>query len=184
MKKYFFVFILLAAIFIQKNLVAQASFLKGFVVLPENDTLFGEIKTNPKRPAENFKKAAYRKKEGNEIKSYNPTKLKMYLVGSSLFVSKILNNEVVFMHLISGGKLALYEFKEEVPVMNDVKIETDYYMQRGNGELVRIKPNKFKKQVAEMFTEKDEVVLTFPGDDLDMPKIMEWFKLFNGSLAE
>ena len=162
---------------------AQAKYFSGYVILLNGDTLKGEVKKNPKREFDNFAKAAYRKKDGGEIKTFNPTKIKEYNVDGVTFVSRNVNGEQVFVKRLSKGVVNLYESQIEVLQMNDFKVKSDYYMEKGAGEFVKIKSGKFKKQVEEVMADNEEILKALADKKYEYDNIVELFNAYNKSAS-
>ncbi len=162
---------------------AQAKYYSGYVILLNGDTLKGEVKKNPKREFDNFAKAAYRKKEGAEIKTYNPTKIKEYFVDGVTFVSRNVNGEQVFVKRLSKGAVNLYEAQVEVLQMNDIKVKSDYYMEKQSGEFVKIKSGKFNKQVEEVMGDNEEIVKALAEKKYEYENIVELFNAYNKTVS-
>lgn len=166
-----------------KNTYAQAKYFPGYVITLKGDTLNGEIKKNPKRDFDNFAKASYRKKDGSEMKTFNPTKIKEYCVDGITFLSRNVDGEQVFVKRLSKGSVNLYEAQVEVLQMNDVKVKSDYYMEKGAGEFVKIKSGKFKKQVEEVMSDNEEIVKALADKKYEYENIVELFKAYNKSVS-
>jgi len=165
------------------NGLAQAKYFPGYVIMLNGDTLKGELKKNPKREFDNFAKAAYRKKDGSDIKTFNPTKIKEYCVDGVTFVSRNVDGEQVFVKRLSKGTVNLYEAQVEVLVMNDIKVKSDYYMEKEAGEFVKIKSGKFKKQVEEVMGDNQEIVKALADKKYEYENIVELFKAYNKSAS-
>jgi hypothetical protein len=159
--------------------VAQAKYFTGYVILLTGDTVKGEVRKNPKREFDNFTKASFRKKEGSEIKSYSPTKIKEYCVDGVTFVSRNIDGEQVFVKRLSKGSVSLYEAQVEVLQMNDLKIKSDYYMEKQAGEFVKIKSGKFKKQITEVMSDNAEIVKALEEKKYEYENIVELFNAYN-----
>jgi hypothetical protein len=183
-KNIFSITIVLSAIVVafNSNAFAQASYYKGYVILVSGDTLKGEIKMNPKREFDNFTKASYRKSEGSEIKTFNPKKIKEYYVNGVIYVSRNVEGEQVFMKQLSGGLVNLFEAQIEVYQMNELKIKSDYYMEKvGETGPVKIKSGKFRKQVEEVMSDNLEIVKGLQDKTYDYDNIVEVFNSYNKS---
>lgn len=165
------------------NASAQAKYYTGYVIMLNGDTLKGEVKKNPKRDYDNFAKAAYRKKEGGEIKTFNPTKIKEYCVDGIIFVSRNVEGEQVFVKRLSKGVVNLYESQIEVLQMNDIKVKSDYYMEKAAGEFVKVKSGKFKKQVLEIMADNEEIVKALEDKKYEYANIVELFNAYNKSAS-
>ena len=155
---------------------AQANYYKGYVILLTGDTLKGEIKMNPKHELDNFTKASYRKNEGSEIKTFNPKKIKEYNVNGVTFVSRNLDGEQIFMKQLSSGLVNLYEEQVEVYQMNEIKVKSDYYMEKaGEAGPIKIKSGKFRKQVEEVMSDNLDIVKGLQDKTYDFDNIVEVF---------
>lgn len=143
--------VLLFAVIFNCNMIAQPKYSKGYVIMLNNDTLRGEIKTNAKREFDNFIKIAYRKSEGNEIKTFLPKKTKGYMVDSITFISTKIDEELMFVKRLSCDTAAtkIYEAQIQYEAMNDTKVSSDYYIEKENKELVKIKSKKANKLIDE-----------------------------------
>ncbi|MBA3704898.1 MAG: hypothetical protein H0W84_03055 [Bacteroidetes bacterium] len=183
MKNLFFKAIALVAIIVfNSGIYAQVKYYKGYVVMLKGDTLKGEIKKNIKKEFDNFTKAAYRKSEGGEIKTFNATKIKEYHVDGTTFVSRNIEGEQVFIKLISEGVVNLYEAQIEVYQMNELKIKSDFYMEKlGEVGPVKIKSGKFKKQVQEVMSDNEAIVKDLEEKKYDFDNIVEVFNAYNKS---
>lgn len=161
------------------NAIAQAKYFTGYVIMLNGDTLKGEVKKNPKREFDNFTKASYRKKDGSEIKSFTPAKIKEYCVDGTTFVSRNIDGDQVFVKRLSKGSVNLYESQVEVMQMNDLKVKSDYYMEKTAGEFVKIKSGKFKKQVEEAMSDNEEIVKALEDKKYEYENIVELFNAYN-----
>jgi hypothetical protein len=132
-------------------IMAQAVYYKGYVIMLNNDTLKGEVKINAKKQYDNYTKVAYRKREGNEIKTFGPKKIKGYMVDSALFLSRVVENEPVFVKRLSVGDSIghVYELQVQFDQLNEMKVESDYYVEKTNMEFIKIKSKKAIKLVEE-----------------------------------
>ena len=168
---------------VQKNSNAQVKFFKGYVVLLNGDTLNGEIKKNLKKEFDNFTRASFRKSEGGELKTYRPDKIKEYGVDGVIFVSRNIEGEQVFVKRLSKGAVNLYEAQIEVLLMNDLKVKSDYYMEKEAGEFVKIKSGKFKKQIVDVMGDNEEIVKGLEEKKFDYENIVEVFNVYNKPLT-
>jgi hypothetical protein len=182
MKKTFFsLTIVVVAIVMAFNSqsVAQVKYYQGYVIMLNGDTVKGEIKKNLKKEFDNFTKASYRKKDGGEIKSFAPTKIKEYCVDGTTFVSRNIDGEQVFAKRLSKGNVNLYEAQLEVYQMNEIRVKSDYYMEKSAGEFVKIKSGKFKKQVEEAMSDNEEIVKALEDKKYEYENIVELFNAYN-----
>ncbi len=159
-------FIMFGMTFLSSEISAQAKYGKGYIIMLNNDTLKGEIKSNAKRTFDNFTKIAYRKSEGNEIKTFLPKKVKGYYVDSSTYVSKKIDDEVMFAKLLSSTTSTdkIYEVQTQYDSMNETKVATDYYIEKENKDFVKIKSKKSTKLIEEAKAKKKKIEVV----DLDV----------------
>lgn len=159
--------------------VAQVKYYPGYVIMLNGDTVKGEIKKNLKKEFDNFTKASYRKRDGGEIKSFAPNKIKEYCVDGTTFVSRNIDGEQVFVKRLSAGTVDLYEAQVEVYQMNEIKVKSDYYMEKGAGEFVKVKSGKFKKQIEEIMADNSEIVKALEDKKYEYENIVELFNAYN-----
>jgi hypothetical protein len=159
--------------------MAQVKYFQGYVIMLNGDSLKGEIKRNMKREFDNFTKASFRKKEGSEIKSFTPAKIKEYCVDGIVFVSRNVDGEQVFVKCISEGAVNLFEAQVETLQMNEVKVKSDYYMEKSGGEFVKVKSSKFKKQMSDVMADNEEIVKALEEKKYDYENIVEVVNTYN-----
>lgn len=159
--------------------LAQVKYYPGYVIMLNGDSLKGEVKRNPKREFDNFTKASFRKKEGSEIKSFSPAKIKEYCVDGTIFVSRNIDGEQVFVKCISRGAVMLYEAQIEVMQMNEIRVKSDYYLEKKGGEFVKVKSSKFKKQMTDAMSDNEEIVKALEDKTYDYENIVEVVNAYN-----
>lgn len=174
---------LFLSISISKNIHAQAKFYHGYVILLNGDTLNGEIRKNVKKEFDNFTKASFRKIDGTEAKTYRADKIKEYVVDGITFVSRNIDGDQVFVKRLSKGTVNLYEAQVEILQMNEVKVKSDYYMEKAAGEFVKIKSGKFKKQIVDVMGDNEEIVKGLEEKKYDYDNILEVFNTYNNKSA-
>ncbi|HET6226322.1 MAG TPA: hypothetical protein VFF27_08590, partial [Bacteroidia bacterium] len=140
---------------LSNNIHAQTKYYKGYIVLLNGDTLNGEIRKNSKKEFDNFSKASF-KNDAGEIKTYHADKVKEYVVDGSTFISRNIDGDQVFVKRLSKGVINLYELQIEVMQMNEIRVKSDYYMEKEAGEFVKIKSGKFKKQIVDVMGDNQE----------------------------
>jgi hypothetical protein len=160
---------------------AQIKYCKGYVLLLTGDTLKGEIKKNVKKEFDNFNRAAYRASEGAVIKTFKADKCKEYCIEGVTFVSRNIDGEQVFVKRLVQGNVNLYEAQIEVLQMNELKVKSDYYMEKEAGEFVKIKSGKFKKQITDAMGDNEEIVKGLEEKKYDYDNIVELFNTYNKS---
>ena len=171
--------VVVAAVMAFNTASAQVKYMPGYVIMLNGDTLKGEVKENPKHEFDNFTKASYRKKEGSEIKSFTPAKIKECCVDGITFVSRNVDGEQVFVKRLSKGAVNLYEAQIEVMQMNEIRVKSDYYMEKAGGEFVKVKSSKFKKQMSDAMSDNQEIVKALEDKKYDYENIVEVVNAYN-----
>jgi hypothetical protein len=177
------VVVVAAVLIFSQNAIAQVKYFQGYVIMLNGDSVKGEIKKNLKHEFDNFTKASFRKKEGSEIKSYTPAKIKEYCVDGTSFVSRNIDGEQVFVKRISKGTVNLYEAQVETMQMNEIKIKSDYYMEKAGGEFVKVKSSKFKKQMTDVMADNEEIVKALEDKKYDYENIVEVVNAYNKTIT-
>ena len=83
------------------------------------------------------------------------------------------------MKRLSKGAVNLYEAQVEVYQMNEIKVKSDYYMEKSAGEFVKVKSGKFKKQVEEVMADNSEIVKALEDKKYEFENIVELFNAYN-----
>lgn len=164
---------------------SQITFEEGYVITLKGDTIKGEIKLNHKKEIDLYSKIMFKISE-TEKKSYNPAKIKEYNIRGESFISKELHGENVFMRRASRGTLVFYEYQflEPAPT-GDEAVAFEYYIQKaGTEELIKIKENKFRKQLAELMSDNQEVVAMLEDKKTVYSEIIDIVKKYNGEHDE
>ena len=143
-KIYLHLLLISCVLLVSKTVFAQAVYMKGYVLQLSNDTLWGEIKKNTKRDYDNFVKVSYRKNAGNEIKTLGPKKIRGYWVDSLTFVSRMIDEEMIFVKRMSSdtSTFVVYEAQTQYDQMGTIKVGTDYYIEKPTKEFVKVKSKK------------------------------------------
>jgi hypothetical protein len=161
---------------------AKAEFVwkPGYVILTNGDTVKGEIKYNTKKELSLFSKVTLKNAE-NVQKNYKPDDVKEYCFDEVHFVSRTMNKELVFLKLVSGGQINLFEWQFEVYHGDQTLIEKDFYIEKVGGEAKepeKLKGNRFKKTVSELMADNSELVARVEAEDKkyeikDMQSVIE-----------
>lgn len=164
---------------------AQISFEEAYIVTLKGDTIKGEIKLNHKKEIELYSKIMFKASDNNK-KSYTPARLKEYNIRGETFVSGKMDGTHVFLRRASQGRINFYEYQyEEESPSGDVLVNFDYYLQKaGEEEMVRIKENKFRKQLAELMSDNKEVVAKLEDKKTEYSEIIDIVKQYNGATEE
>lgn len=152
----------------------------GYVILNSGDTVKGEIKYNTKKELSMFSKVSLKNAE-NVQKNYKPDDIKEYCYDNVHFVTRTMDKELVFLKLVSGGKINLFEWQYEVYHGDQTLVEKDFYIEKigsDEKEPKKLKGNHFKKTVSELMADHTELVARVEADDkkyeiADMQSVIE-----------
>lgn len=172
---------------------AEYVWKSGYVILNSGDTVKGDVKYNTKKELQLFSKVTL--KQGETMKNYKPDQIKEYGYEDVKFLTRTMDKELVFLKLVSAGKINLFEWQFEVYHGDEIQVEKDYYIENTAGsakELEKLKGNKFKKTVAEMMADHTELVSRVEADNkkyefAEMQSVVEeyneWAEQNNNSSA-
>jgi len=133
----FFIFTLEAQVEDNKtNSISEAfnDFRSGYVILQNNDTLFGEI--DYRNDIEMSKVCHFKKEMQNEVIKYLPKEIKGYrFINSKNFISREIKEsdgkkKLVFLEFLINGKLCVYYYRD----INSVH----YYIEKDGENLIEL----------------------------------------------
>lgn len=157
---------LIFAFFLSLAATAEIAWKSGYVILNSGDTIKGEIKINTKKEIGLYSKVQM--KQGESSKSYKPEQVKEYIVGESRFLSRKFEGEMVFMKVVTSGRILIFEWQFEMQRGNELVVDSEYYIQINDGsnsEPQKLKPAKFKKLAAELMNDHSELVEKIQNDN-------------------
>lgn len=175
MKKILPVFLILFSFSVVSG---QVVFKTGYVILKTGDTLKGEIKTNAKKEFDLYSKVFVKISE-TEKKSFTPAKIKEFKVDERTFVSKEHEGELVFMKKVSDGALTLLEHQYEWQSGNQVVYKSDYFFQKSEQDIERVKSGKFRKQVQEYMNDCEKIVKEMEENKYEFEQIIDVVEQYN-----
>jgi len=152
-------FSLLCTLALLAGTMARAEMIwkPGFVITNNGDTIRGDVKVNDKKEYDLFRKVTLKLSE-TEKKMFNPSKIKSYVVDGQQFVVRKIDDEMVFVKVLSQGGVNLYQHQFEYYHGEEVRHDSEYYLEKSGTELTKVKGNKFKKIVAEVMADHTELV--------------------------
>lgn len=158
---------------------AQSTFVDGYIITLNGDTLKGQIKYNPKNDLALFGAVFFQTKPSDK-KSYRPNKIKEFAFDDVVFVSRMVDDKQVFVKRLSYGAVNLYLYKVEQYLMNNMHTYIDYYMEKnGSTELTHVKENKFKKQLSEVMSDNQDIIKDIQDKKYQYENIVDVFQLYN-----
>lgn len=115
--------ITLLALFITTALISQEGYKEGYVLLTQQDTLFGLIENNT--GYENSTACNYRKNSNETVSRYSPDEIFGYYFNEGkYYVSKVYENQRQFFEFLVDGRLSVY-LKQDRDLSNHYFIERD-----------------------------------------------------------
>ncbi|TND08671.1 MAG: hypothetical protein FD123_1887 [Bacteroidetes bacterium] len=152
--------------------IAQAGMIwkPGFVVTVKGDTVRGDVKINDKKEFDLFRKVSMKLSE-TENKTFKPEKLKEYTVDGQRFITKKIDDEFVFVKVVAHGQVNLYLHQFEVYHGEEVRHDSEYYIEKSSTASADSQPakikgsGKFKKLVAELMNDHEELVKKVQSSD-------------------
>lgn len=137
--------------------LAQAKFVKGYLVNDKGDTLQGEVKYNPKKEQDCYNKVYFKDATG-AIKNYKPKKAKAYGFDDQNFVAMDFEGELKFYRVLAAGEINLYRMAYEEIRMNQPILGGGYYLgHKGDyTKLTEVKEERFKKQMNDWMKDNPE----------------------------
>lgn len=158
---------------------SQITFVKGYIVTLNGDTLKGEIKMNPKKEIDKFTKVFFKDESGVQ-KNYKPDKLKAYGFEGNHFIASKYEGEMMFYKILANGKIMLYEMMYEMQQMNDIVFKSEYYLAtKGATEFEKLKQNKYKKQLSELMKDNAEIISGDEEKKFEIEKVTEIVNQYN-----
>lgn len=162
------------------SLSSQVTFVKGYMIDMDGDTLNGEIKLNPKKDFDLFNKVFFKDASGVQ-KNYKPDKVKGYGFDNKHFIASKYEGEMMFYKVLAHGKLNLYEMMYETQIMNEISYKSEYFIaKKEDAEYTRLKQGKYKKQIGEFMKDNDDILANADDDKkFEIEKVVELVNQYN-----
>lgn len=136
---------------------------EGYYINSKNDTVPGQVQSNPDSETEFYNKFNFQPAKGGKIMPVDPKKAKGYGFDGRHFV--LLPTEGIYVERLASGRLNFFEYKYNGKVDGYDHIVADYYMQdtRAEGADIKLKEvgkisNKFYKKDLKPYM-KDQLML-------------------------
>jgi len=137
----------------------------GYYIGSKNDTVRGEIQTNPESDIELYTKFNFRPAKGGKVMPVDPKKAKAYGFEGRSFVLIPNGGENVYAERLAEGRINFFEYKYMGKIDGYGAVESAYFVQdtRAEGEDIKLKEitkisNKFYKKDLRPFM-KDQLML-------------------------
>jgi hypothetical protein len=126
---------------------------EGYYVTAKNDTVRGEVQSNPEDETELYRQFNFKPKTGGKVMPISPKKAKAYGYGNHHFVQITGEEGDIYLERLASGRLNFFEHRFNGKIDGYPGIESAYYMQdtRAEGENIGLKEikkinNKFYKR--------------------------------------
>jgi hypothetical protein len=113
-------------------------------------------------------------------KGFIASKIKEYKMDSTIFISRKIDDQDVFIKLIVPGKINVYEGRTEEIDGKEVTLLPDYfYLKVDETVLVQDKPSRFKKQMMALMADNTAITKAIADDTYTYSNVLELFKAYN-----
>jgi hypothetical protein len=143
---------------------------QGYYVGSKNDTVRGEVQTNPENEVDFYKGFNFRPAKGGKVMPVDPKKAKAYGFDGRNFVMIPYGGENIYIERLAEGRLNFFEYKFDGKIDGLPAVESVYFMQdtRAEGDDIRLKEiekisNKFYKKDLKPYMKDQPMIWT----DLD-----------------
>lgn len=137
----------------------------GYYVGSKNDTVRGEVQSNPDSEIDFYKSFNFKPAKGGKVMPVDPKKAKAFGFDGRSFILYNNDGENIYLERLAEGRLNFYEYKHMGKVDGYDAIVSDYFMQdtRAEGDDLKLKEiskisNKFYKKDLRPYM-KDQLML-------------------------
>lgn len=158
MKKYLSIILMCATLLVAaqpKKAPKMAPVLSaGYYVGGKNDTIRGEIQTNPEDETDMYKQFNFKPAKGGKVMPVSPKKAKAYGYDGRDFVQINYDGEEIYVERLARGRLNFFEYRFNGKINGYDAIESSYYIQdtRAEGDDAGLKE---LKKISNKFYKKD-----------------------------
>jgi len=139
----------------------------GYYVTAKNDTVRGEVQTNPEDETELYKQFNFKPDKGGKIMPVSPKKAKAYGFDGRDFLLIPYEGGEIYAERLAGGRLNFFEYRYNGKIDGYPGIESAYFIQdtRAEGEDAGLKEikkisNKFYKKDLRPYMKDQEMIWT------------------------
>ncbi|MCX7728378.1 MAG: hypothetical protein N2203_02800 [Bacteroidia bacterium] len=153
---------------------AQLDFYPAYLLSESNDTIYGEVKVNPKKELSLFAKVMFRDKQG-VVKTYKADKIKGFAYFNKekkkwhQFIS-VIEDTPKFYKVAIHQPVQIFEYQFEDMKFGEFFTAKEYYILE-DGKFVRLKSKKLKKQLSEHINNTDILNELDKMEELDIEKL-------------
>lgn len=167
--------------FLTITLSAQQKLVPAKVVLcKSSDTLTGEIKINPKKIHEIYKKITFKPSAGPQKLLRPGMACAFFMEGRKFIRMDFEGQSSEFLEVLAEGKINFYKGYAEFVNLNETSFEPVFYFSDKQGNLEEVDEKKFAKQI------KQRAIKDYPAlkelDNLrsfDEKILADWIKKYN-----
>jgi hypothetical protein len=160
----------------------------GYYVNSKNDTVRGEVQTNPEDPTDFYKKFGFKPaKGGAKVLPMDGKKAKAYGFDDSHYLFVNFDGEEMFLEKLASGRLNFYEFRFNGKINGNPAVESSYFIQdtRAEGsnaglkELKKISNTFYKKGLQPYMKDQPMIWTDLDKYTFNKQKVIEAINEFN-----
>lgn len=164
---------------------------EGYYVGQKNDTIWGEVQTNPDDETDLYRTFNFKPKNGGKLMPVTSKKAKAYGFEGKHFVRHTEGGQDIYLERIAHGRLNLYKYRFHGKVDGIPAIETQYYAQdtRADGSDAKLKQiNKistkfYKRDLKEYMKDQPMIWSDLDKFNFDENTLANAFNEFNNYYA-
>lgn len=128
---------------------------EGYYVSGKNDTVRGEVQTNPEDATELYKQFSFRPGKGGKVMPVSPTKAKAYGYGDKHYVQITCDEGTIYVERLAAGRLNFFKYRFNGKIDGLPAVETYYYMQDTRAEGADMAQLREIKKISNKFYKRD-----------------------------
>ena len=127
---------------------------QGYYVGSKNDTVRGEIQTNPEDETEIYRQFNFKPKFGGKIMPVSTKKAKAYGFDDRHFIQYNDGGEDIYIERLAKGRVNFFEYKYNGKINGNPAIESAYFVQDTRAE-GQDEPLRTLKKISNKFYKRD-----------------------------
>ena len=127
----------------------------GYYVTGKNDTVRGQVQTNPEDPTELYRQFNFKPAAGGKVMPISPKKAKAYGFAGRHFIQYVGEQGDQYLERLASGRLNFFEYKFNGKIDGNDAIESWYYAQDTRAEGAEAATLKEIKKINNKFYKRD-----------------------------
>lgn len=128
---------------------------EGYYVSGKNDTVRGEVQTNPEDPVDLYQQFSFKPAKGGKVMPVAATKAKAYGYGGKHFVQITCDEGTIYVERLAQGRLNFFKYKFNGKIDGKPAVETYYYIQDTRAEGAESASLREVKKINSKFYKRD-----------------------------